>query len=165
MEFKEKINLINKLNLTRRNFIETSIKGIGAIAASSALITILDSCSNNGSNPTSPQNNSGGNPVTFDISSSQYSALQNIGGSVATGANALDPQGLLLYRESQAVVKAYSRQCTHQQCTVGPFQNGISTCPCHGSQYNTSGSVVRGPAPQALKSYTTKLDGNILTVS
>ncbi len=164
MDLSERLDQINKSNITRRNFIENSIKGIGAAVASSALISIVNSCGGYNSNPTSPQN-SGGSSVTLDISTSQYSALQNVGGTAATGANSLDPQGLLLYRESQSAIKAYSRQCTHQQCTVGAFQNGISTCPCHGSQYNTSGSVVTGPAPSPLRSYITKLDGNMLTIS
>ncbi len=164
MDITKKTDFVNKTNISRRGFLENSIKGIGAIAAGSAMAAILNACGTN-SNPTSPSNNGGGSPVTIDISTSPYTALQSVGGTTATSGNSLDPNGLLLYRQSQTVVEAYSRTCTHQACQVGAFQSGVSTCPCHGSQYNTSGNVVRGPAPSALHSYTTKLDGNTLTVS
>jgi len=36
--------------------------------------------------------------------------------------------------------------CTHLGCVPNGVQNGWS-CPCHGSQYDISGRVTRGPAP------------------
>lgn len=38
--------------------------------------------------------------------------------------------------------------CTHLGCVV-PFNSAENKfiCPCHGSQYNFQGKVVRGPAP------------------
>lgn len=41
--------------------------------------------------------------------------------------------------------------CTHLGCVVpwnGPEKK--FKCPCHGSQYNTEGKVIRGPAPLSL---------------
>jgi len=40
--------------------------------------------------------------------------------------------------------------CTHMGCV--PNKDGPGwTCPCHGSQYDNSGRVVRGPAPRNLE--------------
>lgn len=43
--------------------------------------------------------------------------------------------------------------CTHLGCVV-PFNTAENKfiCPCHGSQYNNQGRVVRGPAPLVSKS-------------
>ena len=42
--------------------------------------------------------------------------------------------------------------CTHLGCIPLAHQGdyGGFFCPCHGSQYDTSGRVRRGPAPQNL---------------
>jgi len=79
-------------------------------------------------------------------------------------ANELDGSGILLYRKSDTSVLAFSGICTHNGCTIGSFQNGTSACPCHGSQFNTSGSVVNGPAVNALKQYSATIVGNIVTI-
>ena len=41
--------------------------------------------------------------------------------------------------------------CTHLGCVV-PWNAGANKfiCPCHGSQYDANGKVVRGPAPLSL---------------
>ena len=47
---------------------------------------------------------------------------------------------------------ALSAECTHLGCLVpwDPIQKKFE-CPCHGSQYDARGSVIRGPAPGPLK--------------
>lgn len=46
---------------------------------------------------------------------------------------------------------ALNAVCTHLGCVVpwNPTENKFM-CPCHGSQYNNEGKVVRGPAPRSL---------------
>lgn len=41
--------------------------------------------------------------------------------------------------------------CTHLGCVV-PWNSAENKfkCPCHGSQYNAQGKVIRGPAPLSL---------------
>ncbi len=50
--------------------------------------------------------------------------------------------------------KAFTPFCTHQQCVVTSFAANRINCPCHGSQFDTNGNPVAGPAPTALTSFT-----------
>merc|ERR1712176_552432 len=62
---------------------------------------------------------------------------------------------------------AIGATCTHLGCVV-PWARAANKfcCPCHGSQYDENGKVVRGSAPLALAlAHTvTQEDGNV-TVS
>jgi len=44
---------------------------------------------------------------------------------------------------------AISAVCTHLGCIVGASDDGFA-CPCHGSRYDHTGKVTRGPAPRNL---------------
>lgn len=61
-----------------------------------------------------------------------------------------------------AVVTALSPICTHRGCTV-ETQGAVLICPCHGSTFARSGSVLRGPAERPLAAYKTSVasDGTI----
>jgi cytochrome b6-f complex iron-sulfur subunit len=58
---------------------------------------------------------------------------------------------------------ALSSTCTHEACVVTGFQDGRYVCPCHGSQYSTSGAVIAGPAPRALTQFPTQVTGTVLS--
>lgn len=47
---------------------------------------------------------------------------------------------------------AVSPICTHLGCTVD-VSGAHLICPCHGSTYDRSGSVLRGPAERALRRF------------
>jgi len=60
---------------------------------------------------------------------------------------------------------AMSSVCTHLGCMTRyiPERNGIF-CPCHGSQFDTSGNVTGGPAPRPLSRFQLTLADGILVV-
>lgn len=60
-----------------------------------------------------------------------------------------DDMKVVLRRVSDEEVSAISLVCTHLGCTVNRVETGF-LCPCHGSQYDTDGIVVGGPAPKTL---------------
>ena len=154
------INVLLNNYCNRREFVKDTLTGIGTVAFGSFMLVNQSGCSS----PTEPNNSD--ETITVDLSSSENSALAMIGGTLALGANVLDSKGILLYRQSDTNVLAFSRNCTHNGCTIESFDNnGISACPCHGSQFNTSGSVVNGPAVNPLTQYSATITGNIVTIT
>jgi cytochrome b6-f complex iron-sulfur subunit len=47
-------------------------------------------------------------------------------------------------------IRAISLTCTHLGCTIEERSFGFE-CPCHGSQYDLDGKVLKGPAGTKLK--------------
>jgi Rieske Fe-S protein len=79
----------------------------------------------------------------------------------AGGGVILTADLIVLVREPNGSVKGFSAVCTHQGCTVNAIQNGIISCPCHGSQFNAlTGAVVAGPAPRPLPSIPVVVRGS-----
>ena len=60
-----------------------------------------------------------------------------------------EDQKVILRRQTEKEVAAISLVCTHLGCTVNRVETGF-LCPCHGSQYDSDGIVVGGPAPKTL---------------
>lgn len=58
---------------------------------------------------------------------------------------------------------ALSSICTHRGCTVDLGGPGLS-CPCHGSQYDREGRVIRGPASRALTRYPVRITGDEVVI-
>ena len=62
-----------------------------------------------------------------------------------------DPTYLVVTEEGDLESYGISSICTHLGCVVPWNANaGKFMCPCHGSQYDATGKVVRGPAPLSL---------------
>lgn len=60
--------------------------------------------------------------------------------------------------KSNDQLKIFSSKCTHLGCRITKNINNIFTCPCHGSQFNLDGEVLRGPAMKQLKELNCKVD-------
>ena len=58
---------------------------------------------------------------------------------------------LAAYMDDAGDLHLLSARCTHMGCTVGwnPAEKTFD-CPCHGSRYSSTGSVVNGPAGRPL---------------
>lgn len=59
-----------------------------------------------------------------------------------------DPTYLVVEKDKTLASYGINAVCTHLGCVV-PWNSAENKfiCPCHGSQYNNQGRVVRGPAP------------------
>ncbi len=62
-----------------------------------------------------------------------------------------EPAGrnVTLFRDQQGSVYAISKVCTHLGCIVRTDPAGFH-CPCHGSNFDSLGEVLKGPAPAPL---------------
>lgn len=60
---------------------------------------------------------------------------------------------------------ALSRKCTHLGCTV-PWISDKKRfeCPCHASEFDIRGEVMRPPAPRALDIYDLHIENNVVKV-
>jgi len=138
------------------------------IASLIAVGSLLDGCS--GGSPTSPSDSqpqlttlngvAGNNVITVNVTAG--SALAAVGGAAFVNS----PNGAFLVAQvSQGTINAMTAICTHEGCTINEFGNSVFQCECHGSQFSTSGAVVRGPATQPLRRFNTTFVGNVLTIS
>jgi cytochrome b6-f complex iron-sulfur subunit len=150
---------------TRREFCAHACQ-----AASLLALGVFAGCGGGGS-PTSPSSGSApqlssvsgsvsGRVVTVNIDSA--SPLATVGGAATTQTSL---GTFLIARTGQDSFTALTAICTHEQCTVSGFASSRFVCPCHGSQYSTSGAVVQGPATRSLTSYSTQFANNVLTFS
>ena len=146
--------------MNRRDFLNTSTK-IACACALGATSGVITSCS---SVTSSEPEDTTGVSLEFDLASNDYSPLQSEGGSVVTGSNEIDSNGLLLLREANTI-KAFTNNCTHSGYDLLAFSNGTSICSSnHGGRFNTDGQAISQPASGTLKSYSTSLLDTILTV-
>ena len=144
---------------TRRDFCTHAVSFV-------AVGALLESC---GGSPTSPSNIPALSTISAGVSNNTITLNVDAGsplGSVGSAALLQTSSGnVLVARIAQDTFNAMTAVCTHEACTVERYQSGTFTCPCHGSQYNTSGGVVKGPAAASLRRFNTSFSNNVLTIS
>ncbi len=53
--------------------------------------------------------------------------------------------------------------CTHKQCELSPYGK-VLHCPCHGSEFDNQGTVLQGPAEEALTQFSVTEDENTIYI-
>ena len=103
-----------------------------------------------------------GNPVT---ASGWLGTHQTGDRSLIQGLKG-DPTYLLVEGDDAIGSFGINAICTHLGCVV-PWNSGANKfiCPCHGSQYDANGKVVRGPAPLSLALAHIDIDADNVFVS
>ena len=71
----------------------------------------------------------------------------------------------LIARTAQDAFTVVTAMCTHQACIINGQNGSNYVCPCHGSQFSTSGGVLSGPASVALRQYVSQFANNVLTIT
>ncbi|MFQ4145187.1 cytochrome b6-f complex iron-sulfur subunit [Chlorogloeopsis sp. ULAP02] len=99
-----------------------------------------------------------------NVSVSKFLDSHNVGDRVLVQGLKGDPTYIVV--DSKEAIRDYgiNAVCTHLGCVVpwNAAENKFK-CPCHGSQYDETGKVVRGPAPLSLAlSHATTQDDNIV---
>jgi len=67
---------------------------------------------------------------------------------IANGISFYD--NFIILKENDRI-KIFSSRCSHLGCKINKIENNKLVCPCHGSRYNLSGQVLKGPAQNSLK--------------
>jgi len=137
--------------MTRRDLIQKAFIGGASLII---LPYALKSCTKS-----NPGINGAGGDITINLSDQGFSALNTPGGSVVL-------QGIIVAFKCNDGYLALDSVCTHQGCTIGyNLASNNFPCPCHGSVFSPSGSVLNGPATAPIKSYIVTKSGNILTIT
>ena len=149
--------------MNRRDFIPRMITGSAIIAV---LPATMSSCEKEDmENPDDNGNNAdeGGedsnNANTIDLQDPDFVALRAEGGFAYKG-------NYIVINTGNDTFSAFSSQCTHSGCTVNysATSNNLP-CPCHGSVFSMTGSVLKGPATRSLQKFSVTKTGNVLTIS
>jgi cytochrome b6-f complex iron-sulfur subunit len=99
---------------------------------------------------------------TLTITVDAASPLAAVGGAASITAST----GMyLVAHTAQNTFITVTAVCTHEGCAVTGFANSLYVCPCHGSEFSTSGGVVQGPAGSPLRQFPTTFAGNVVTIS
>jgi cytochrome b6-f complex iron-sulfur subunit len=89
--------------------------------------------------------------VGNDFKVSEFLASHKTGDRVLAQGLKGDPTYVVMAGDDAIVDYGINAVCTHLGCVV-PWNGSENKfkCPCHGSQYDSTGKVVRGPAPLSL---------------
>lgn len=132
--------------LSRRQFIQLSIAGVGAAwvgaFAQSQLFPAQSSTQN-------------ASPLTFPLSELPVGAAKTI---TYAGVPAI-------VLRTAASIKAFSLICTHLGCQVQWQPASMEFyCPCHDGRFDQFGEVIAGPPPVPLEEIVVTLDGERVIV-
>ena len=150
--------------MKRREFIGEACR-FAVLCSSPLLLSTLQSCEDVNNESNDDFNNINEDTLEFNLEQSPFDKLKVVGGSVATQGNSFDSNGILLFRQSESIILAFSRRCTHAGATLNAFSNGSSSCSSHGSEFNLSGEPTKGPASLKLDQYIGEIVSNMIKVS
>tara|TARA_R100001143_G_scaffold63593_1_gene73112 strand:+ start:23676 stop:24170 length:495 start_codon:yes stop_codon:yes gene_type:complete len=153
---------------SRKQFLKTAgstalfaTLGIGFVGCSDSSMDAISSepSMRPGSDAITISNN--GNKIEIDLNDDSVSGLRSEGGWLL-----VDDARTLVVNVGDNVIRAFTSVCTHQQCFRDwRFSNSLFECTCHGSRFNTSGEVVRGPATRDLAEFTVVIENNTVTIT
>jgi len=96
-----------------------------------------------------------------DISVTEFLGTHAPGDHVLAQGLKGDPTYIVVKEDKSLADFGINAVCTHLGCVV-PWNASENKfmCPCHGSQYDVNGKVVRGPAPLSLALVHATVDGD-----
>ena len=68
---------------------------------------------------------------------------------------------ICIYNINESEYIASLLKCTHTACELN-VGGGIYVCPCHGSEFSTTGKVLEGPAETDLQTFKTTQDNDFI---
>jgi cytochrome b6-f complex iron-sulfur subunit len=146
--------------LSRRDFVS-------AAAWSMLSATLAGACGGGGDGPTDPGGGTtpSGSGVTVNGGIITIALDAEAALAAANGFLILNQARTIVINTGGNVFRAFTSVCTHEQCDVNGYSGGRIRCPCHGSQYDTRGQVVVGPATLPLTEYQASFNAATRTVT
>lgn len=151
--------------MDRRSFCSFACQTVTALTVGS----LVEGC---GGSSTSPSGGGGGSalPTLNGSVSGRTVSVPITAGSplAAVGGTALVQSAsgtFLVARISQEAFSVLTAICTHQGCTITNVSGTTFICPCHGSQFSTSGAVVQSPATRALTVFPSSFGSDTLSIT
>ena len=153
--------------MLRREFLRKTGEAVLGLACG-ACLGPLAGCVQDTEAPQDPENPPPFKPVTFhnvnvalDLSDPSYAVLSQPRGAARTTVDVEgSPSTVILSRQGDGTLMAFSATCSHAGCTVNAPSGTEIECPCHGSRYGLDGNVIRGPAASPLTPIPVTLQEN-----
>jgi Rieske Fe-S protein len=77
--------------------------------------------------------------------------------------------GIVLRKERVAIIRQsnniaiYSLICPHLGCTINLTEK-LFKCPCHGSEFDLNGNIIKGPANKNLNTLSYEIKGETIII-
>lgn len=139
--------------------LTASRRALLAATGAGALALCLGGCAAGGTPTTGGQTSGGQTGGGSGGGTTVAVADVPVGSGIITGA-------FVVTQPTEGTFEAFSSRCTHQGLPVQQVTDAAIVCGHHGSTFSLAdGSVITGPATQALTAATVTRDGDTLTIS
>ena len=140
--------------MDRRKFIQTAALALGGTIISRDILTAK------------VRSRAGANDVReIPINLTDTPELKNVGGTYHLEVEDLQRDILVVHQTKDNYI-AVDLKCKHRGCDVnydGDLHKFV--CPCHGSEYDLGGRVLKGPTKAPLSYYHAELKGEEVVVT
>ena len=137
------------------------LHGLGAAAVGA--LAVASGCAQPGSSLSTATSASCGSGTCIDLGDAANQELTTTGGAMLVD---IASDTVIVIRVSATDVAAVSAICSHAGCSMNyNASQALIDCPCHGSQFSTTGQVLRGPASRPVKAYHAALTNNTVTIT
>lgn len=141
--------------MKRREFVSKVAVG-GSILFVSPFY--LNSCSKGGDSATDSPDTGNTDPITIDLSTSDFSDLNTVGGYVYYDK-------YIIIRSGESEYHVLAKLCTHKGAWLDYVASSNSlVCNEHGAMFSIAGVVLNGPATRNLAAYNISVSDNIMTI-
>lgn len=149
-----------------RRAVFGGVLGLGVALPVLAACGSGDDEASSGGSPSDAGSSAGDSGGSGSGSGGAADALTTTGDVPVGGGAIFEEQKVVVTQPTEGDFKAFSATCTHQGCLVTEVTDGGIDCACHGSIFSIEdGSVVEGPAEEALAEMTVTVDGDSISVS
>jgi Rieske Fe-S protein len=103
----------------------------------------------------------------MNLQLTDFPVLQYDYGSVRVSVNPISgssPNGnfypIIVSRAPGNIFYAVTSNCPHRNCVTAAYDGNSISCPCHGSEFDLDGALMKGPATTNLARYAISYDGS-----